>query len=149
MPVSDTATAGRSLFIALKTLMMLLVVIGILSWLNQDSMRLYCQQKYHSGCELPGLGELPAWRLGADITRSLGQGREAFVAALSGHEAAPEQRRTRLSNLRCQACRLWNCRRQWLRSRSSPEPVTRQDLWRRPTVLPCLAQRPSRPGPSR
>ncbi|WP_109513469.1 DUF459 domain-containing protein [Pseudomonas ovata] len=89
MPVSDTATAGRSLFIALKTLMMLLVVIGILSWLNQDSMRLYCQQKYHSGCELPGLGELPAWRLGADITRSLGQGREAFVAALSGHEAAP------------------------------------------------------------
>lgn len=86
MPASDVITAGRSLRGALKTLVMLLVVIGILSWLNQDSMRLYCQQKYHSGCELPGLGELPAWRLGADITRALGQGREAFVAGLSGRE---------------------------------------------------------------
>lgn len=89
MPVSDAITAGRSLRGAFKTLVMLLVVIGILSWLNQDSMRLYCQQKYHSGCELPGLGELPAWRLGADITRALGQGREAFVAGLSGNDAEP------------------------------------------------------------
>lgn len=89
MPVSDAITAGRSLRGAFKTLVMLLVVIGILSWLNQDSMRLYCQQKYHSGCELPGLGELPAWRLGADITRALGQGREAFVAELSGNDAEP------------------------------------------------------------
>ncbi|MBD8496226.1 DUF459 domain-containing protein [Pseudomonas syringae] len=89
MPVSDAITARHSLRGAFKTLVMLLVVIGILSWLNQDSMRLYCQQKYHSGCELPGLDELPAWRLGADITRALGQGREAFVAGLSGHQAAP------------------------------------------------------------
>ncbi|GAB7528545.1 DUF459 domain-containing protein [Pseudomonas sp. 3A(2025)] len=87
MPASDPITAGRSLRVALKTLVMLLVTIGILSWLNQDSMRLYCQQKYHSGCELPGLGELPAWRLGADITRALGQGREAFIAGLSSSDA--------------------------------------------------------------
>ena len=67
----------------MKTLLMLLVTMVILCWLNQDSMRLYCQQKYHRSCELPGLSENPAWRLGADITRALGQGRDAFVAELS------------------------------------------------------------------
>lgn len=66
----------------MKTLLMLLTTMIILCWLNQDSMRLYCQQKYHRSCELPGLGDNPAWRLGADITRAMGQGRDAFVAEL-------------------------------------------------------------------
>ncbi|MFG0466104.1 DUF459 domain-containing protein [Pseudomonas putida] len=83
MPVSESTTVGGSLRGALKTLLMLLVTMVILCWLNQDSMRLYCQQKYHRSCELPGLSENPAWRLGADITRALGQGRDAFVAELS------------------------------------------------------------------
>lgn len=69
----------------MKTLLMLLTTIVILCWLNQDSMRLYCQQKYHRSCELPGLSDNPAWRLGADITRAMGQGRDAFVAEIGKH----------------------------------------------------------------
>lgn len=85
MPVSESITVSSSLRGALKTLLMLLATIVILCWLNQDSMRLYCQQKYHRSCELPGLSDNPAWRLGADITRAMGHGRDAFVAEIGKH----------------------------------------------------------------
>lgn len=88
MPVSESITVGSSLRVALKTLLMLLATIVILCWLNQDSMRLYCQQKYHRSCELPGLSDNPAWRLGADITRAMGHGRDAFVAELGKQTSA-------------------------------------------------------------
>lgn len=74
----------RSQLIAAKTLVLLVVVMVILSWLNQNSMSLYCQQKYHSGCDLPLLTDNDVWRLGGDINRAMGEARDSFVASLEG-----------------------------------------------------------------
>lgn len=84
---------------AARVLYAMLLSSALLLWLNQDSVRQYCQQKYHDGCELPGLGQSTAWRTGAYLSEALGAARVAFVESLSGHgqvqavaeaEAAPQ-----------------------------------------------------------
>ncbi|MDE1167599.1 MAG: DUF459 domain-containing protein [Pseudomonas sp.] len=83
MQASDDPVLG-SLFTAIKVLLGMLVAALILTWLNQDSMRLYCQQKYHGGCAIPGLADSPAWALGGKLTLALADGRDAFLASLAG-----------------------------------------------------------------
>lgn len=67
---------------ALRALYAIVVTTALLFWLNQDSIKLYCQQKYHQGCEIPLLGQLPAWRYGAQLTLALEEGRDSFVERL-------------------------------------------------------------------
>lgn len=56
---------------AARGLYAIVVTTALLFWLNQDSIKLYCQQKYHQSCEIPLLGQLPAWRMGAQLTAML------------------------------------------------------------------------------
>ncbi|MGB9088510.1 MAG: DUF459 domain-containing protein, partial [Pseudomonas farsensis] len=72
---------------ALRALYAIVVTTLLLFWLNQDSIKLYCQQKYHQGCEIPLLGQLPAWRYGAQLTLALEEGRDSFLQRL---EVAPQ-----------------------------------------------------------
>lgn len=75
---------------AARTLYALVVATGLLLWLNQDSIGLYCQQKYHRSCELPWLGQSSTWRLGAGLTTALEQGRDSFLQSLHGQIAMAE-----------------------------------------------------------
>lgn len=84
MQASDIRQLFQVQMGAARTLYALVVATGLLFWLNQDSISLYCQQKYHDSCELPVLGQLPAWRLGAGLTTALEQGRDSFLDSLSG-----------------------------------------------------------------
>ncbi|WP_028695474.1 SGNH/GDSL hydrolase family protein [Pseudomonas cremoricolorata] len=88
MPVSD---APQSTFGVARTLYAMLVVSVLLCWLNQDSIKLYCQQKYHQSCEVPVLGGWSLWRLGADLSTALGEGRDSFLASLSDREQQADQ----------------------------------------------------------
>ncbi|QBF28687.1 DUF459 domain-containing protein [Pseudomonas tructae] len=71
---------------ALKALYAIVVTTLLLFWLNQDSISLYCQQKYHQSCELPVLGQSPAWRLGGNLTQNLGDTRDRFIDSLEQRE---------------------------------------------------------------
>ena len=73
---------------AARALYAIVVTTALLFWLNQDSIRLYCQQKYHQSCEIPLLGPLPAWRFGAQLTAALEQGRDSLIEQL---QAAQQQ----------------------------------------------------------
>ena len=99
MPVSEPSPLLRHQAGAARVLYAMLLSSALLLWLNQDSVRQYCQQKYHDGCELPGLGQSTAWRTGAYLSEALGAARVAFVESLSSHgqfqavaeaEAAPQ-----------------------------------------------------------
>ncbi|NER66668.1 DUF459 domain-containing protein, partial [Pseudomonas sp. MAFF212427] len=67
---------------AAKVLYAILVTTLLLFWLNQNSISLYCQQKYHQSCELPLIGQSPAWRLGGNLTQALGDARSTFIDSL-------------------------------------------------------------------
>ncbi|WP_295488699.1 DUF459 domain-containing protein [uncultured Pseudomonas sp.] len=89
MPVSDSRLFQVQIG-ALRTLYALLVTTVVLFWLNQDSIGLYCQQKYHRSCELPLLGQSSTWRLGAGLTAALEHGRDSFLDSLRGQIALAE-----------------------------------------------------------
>ncbi|WP_347902550.1 DUF459 domain-containing protein [Pseudomonas purpurea] len=84
MPVSNASPLSTNLSGALKVLYAILVISALLFWFNQDSIRLYCQQKYHDGCEIPGLAQNPQWRLGAQLNQTLADARSEIVARLEG-----------------------------------------------------------------
>ena len=75
----------------------LLLATLLLVWLNQQSIGLYCQQKYHQRCELPGVGQSSLWRLGGNLNQALTDARERFVDSLEEQlagapvEPAPEK----------------------------------------------------------
>jgi hypothetical protein len=88
MQVSSITVLARSQLVALKTFLLLLVAMLILSWINQSSISLYCQQKYHSRCELPILMDSSLWRLGDDLIRALGNAKASFVSSFEGSTMA-------------------------------------------------------------
>jgi len=73
---------------AAKVLYALLVMTFLLCWLDQNSISQYCQQRYHNDCEIPLLGQRPAWQFGAQLTQALEDARMAFVASLEGSGSA-------------------------------------------------------------
>lgn len=82
MPVSDIRQLFQTQLGAARVLYALVIATLLLCWLNQDSIKLYCQQKYHQGCELPVIGQSSAWRLGASLTLALEDARDSFVDSL-------------------------------------------------------------------
>ncbi|MCU7647927.1 SGNH/GDSL hydrolase family protein [Pseudomonas piscis] len=99
MPVSKPSPLSISLGSAAKVFYALLVTSLLLVWFNQQSIRLYCQQKYHESCEIPGLAQNPQWRFGAQLNQALENARVAFVDSFVGQaelnlvaevQAAPE-----------------------------------------------------------
>ncbi|UVK83695.1 DUF459 domain-containing protein [Pseudomonas sichuanensis] len=82
MQASDSKQLFQVQMGAARALYAIVVTTALLFWLNQDSIRLYCQQKYHQSCEIPLLGQLPAWRFGAQLTAALEQGRDSVIAQL-------------------------------------------------------------------
>ncbi|MEE1920794.1 SGNH family hydrolase [Pseudomonas sp. 148P] len=83
MPASDNHQLLRSQLGAARVVYALLVVGVLLAWLNQQSLALYCQQKYHQRCELPLLGESAAWRLGGNLNQAFVDARERFFDSLT------------------------------------------------------------------
>ncbi|MHA6192852.1 SGNH/GDSL hydrolase family protein [Pseudomonas wadenswilerensis] len=83
MPASDNRQLLRSQLGAARVVYALLVVGVLLAWLNQQSLALYCQQKYHQRCELPLLGESAAWRLGGSLNQAFVDARERFFDSLT------------------------------------------------------------------
>ncbi|MBC3436914.1 DUF459 domain-containing protein [Pseudomonas sp. BW16M2] len=67
---------------AARGLYAIVVTTALLFWLNQDSIKLYCQQKYHQSCEIPLLGQMPAWRAGAQLTAMLEAQRDDLLEQL-------------------------------------------------------------------
>ena len=67
---------------AVRALYAMVIATLLLCWLNQDSIKLYCQQKYHQACEVPVIGQSSAWRLGAGLTLALEAARDSFVDSL-------------------------------------------------------------------
>lgn len=67
---------------AARGLYAIVVTTALLFWLNQDSIKLYCQQKYHQSCEIPLLGQMPAWRMGAQLTAMLEAQRDGLLEQL-------------------------------------------------------------------
>lgn len=84
MPVSDNRQLLRTQLMALRVLYALLFCTLLLGWLNQQSLSLYCQQRYHQSCELPLLGERSWWRLGGNLNQALVDARERFFDSLNG-----------------------------------------------------------------
>lgn len=82
MPVSDIRQLFQAQLGVARVLYALVIATLLLCWLNQDSIKLYCQQKYHQGCELPVIGQSSAWRLGASLTLALEDARDSFVDSL-------------------------------------------------------------------
>lgn len=75
---------------AARALYAIVVTTALLFWLNQDSIKLYCQQKYHESCEIPLLGQMPAWRFGAQLTLALEEQRDRLLDALQPAEQVVE-----------------------------------------------------------
>ena len=73
---------------AAKVLYAFVVMAFLLCWLDQTSISQYCQQRYHNDCEIPLVGQRPAWQFGAQLTQALEDGRAAFVASLDGAESS-------------------------------------------------------------
>ncbi|MEA3237505.1 DUF459 domain-containing protein [Pseudomonas mosselii] len=71
MQASDSKQLFQVQMGAARGLYAIVVTTALLFWLNQDSIKLYCQQKYHQSCEIPLLGQMPAWRMGAQLTAML------------------------------------------------------------------------------
>lgn len=87
----QASNAGRLLSSQLgaaKAFYAIVITTLLLFWLNQDSISLYCQQKYHQSCELPVLGQSPAWRLGGNLTHALGDARDSFIDSLGKRSEA-------------------------------------------------------------
>ena len=82
MPASENRPLPATLLDAARVLFALLVTVVVLFWLNQQSIRLYCQQQYHQSCELPLLGQSSLWRLGGNLTQALGDARQRFFDSL-------------------------------------------------------------------
>ncbi|MEG0860983.1 MAG: SGNH family hydrolase [Pseudomonas sp.] len=91
MQAFDSGQLLRVQLDAAKAFYAIVLTTALLFWLNQDSISLYCQQKYHQSCELPVLGQSPAWRLGGDLTQALGAARDSFVASLEQSHTAVAQ----------------------------------------------------------
>ncbi|KTC32702.1 GDSL family lipase [Pseudomonas sp. ABAC61] len=87
MPVSNRSPLSVSLGSAAKVLYALVATSLLLVWFNQQSIRLYCQQKYHEACEIPGVSQNPQWRFGAQLNQALENARVAFVDSFA---AQPE-----------------------------------------------------------
>lgn len=83
MPVSNRSPLSVSLGSAAKVFYALVVTSLLLVWFNQQSIRLYCQQKYHDDCEIPGLSQNPQWRFGAQLNQALENARVAFVGSFA------------------------------------------------------------------
>lgn len=83
MPVSNRSPLSVSFGSAAKVLYALVVTSLLLVWFNQQSIRLYCQQKYHDDCEIPGLSQNPQWRFGAQLNQALENARVAFVGSFA------------------------------------------------------------------
>lgn len=83
MPVSSASKLFETQVGAAKVLYAIVVTTLLLFWFNQDSIRLYCEQKYHQGCELPLLGQSAAWRMGSNLTQALGSARDSFIESLT------------------------------------------------------------------
>lgn len=96
MPVSDAKSLLRVQLGAARALYAIVVCTAILFWLNQDSIKLYCQQKYHQSCEIPVVGQWSAWRLGANLTLALGDARDSFVDSLARQAQVAEAPDTRV-----------------------------------------------------
>ncbi|WP_342624089.1 SGNH family hydrolase [Pseudomonas alkylphenolica] len=88
MQASNSAQLLRVQMDAAKAFYAIVLATVLLFWLNQDSISLYCQQKYHQSCELPVLGQSPAWRLGGNLTQALGAARDSFVDSLAQSRTA-------------------------------------------------------------
>ncbi|MCE0916600.1 MULTISPECIES: SGNH/GDSL hydrolase family protein [unclassified Pseudomonas] len=82
MQASDSKQLFQVQMGAARGLYAIVVTTALLFWLNQDSIKLYCQQKYHQSCEIPLLGQLPAWRLGAQLTAMLEAQRDDLLEQL-------------------------------------------------------------------
>ncbi|OUM31269.1 GDSL family lipase [Pseudomonas sp. 1239] len=82
MQASSTGQLFKTQMGAAKVLYAILVTTLLLFWLNQNSISLYCQQKYHQSCELPWVGQSQAWRLGGNLTQALGDARSSFIDSL-------------------------------------------------------------------
>lgn len=82
MPGSEDRPLSATLLDAARVLCALLVTAVVLFWLNQQSIRLYCQQQYHQSCELPALSQHALWRLGGNLTQALGDARQRFFDSL-------------------------------------------------------------------
>ncbi|WP_043301434.1 SGNH/GDSL hydrolase family protein [Pseudomonas sp. M47T1] len=85
MPASNGVArhvVARQFIKAWQVTLGLLVAALILLWLNQTSVRLYCQQKYHADCSVPGLNDNAAWDFGAQLTNAMDDARTAFLARL-------------------------------------------------------------------
>ncbi len=97
MQVSETRHLFHTQLGAARVLYALLLTTLLLVWLNQQSIGLYCQQKYHQTCELPGVGQSSLWRLGGNLSQALADARERFVDSLEEQlagapvEPAPEK----------------------------------------------------------
>ncbi|PNG33370.1 GDSL family lipase [Pseudomonas protegens] len=83
MPVSNRSPLSVSLGSAAKVFYALVVTSLLLVWFNQQSIRLYCQQKYHDDCEIPVLSQNPQWRFGAQLNQALENARVAFVGSFA------------------------------------------------------------------
>lgn len=83
MPVSNRSPLSVSFGSAAKVFYVLVVTSLLLVWFNQQSIRLYCQQKYHDDCEIPGLSQNPQWRFGAQLNQALENARVAFVGSFA------------------------------------------------------------------
>ncbi|WP_095159359.1 SGNH family hydrolase [Pseudomonas sp. Irchel 3E13] len=82
MPASDIRHLFNTQLGAARVLYALLLTSVLLVWLNQQSIALYCQQKYHQSCELPGVGQSTLWRLGGNLNQAFADARERFVDSL-------------------------------------------------------------------
>lgn len=97
MQVSETRHLFHTQLGAARVLYALLLTTLLLVWLNQQSIGLYCQQKYHQRCELPDVGQSSLWRLGGNLNQALTDARERFVDSLDEQlatapvEPAPEK----------------------------------------------------------
>ncbi|AMK33130.1 DUF459 domain-containing protein [Pseudomonas mosselii] len=79
MQASDSKQLFQVQMGAARGLYAIVVTTALLFWLNQDSIKLYCQQKYHQSCEIPLLGQMPAWRMGAQLTAMLEAQRDGLL----------------------------------------------------------------------
>ncbi|WP_259370204.1 DUF459 domain-containing protein [Pseudomonas mosselii] len=82
MQASDSKQLFQVQMGAARGLYAIVVTTALLFWLNQDSIKLYCQQKYHQSCEMPLLGQMPAWRMGAQLTAMLEAQRDDLLEQL-------------------------------------------------------------------
>ncbi|WP_225933331.1 SGNH/GDSL hydrolase family protein [Pseudomonas peradeniyensis] len=82
MQASDSKQLFQVQMGAARGLYAIVVTTALLFWLNQDSIKLYCQQKYHQSCEIPLLGQMPAWRMGAQLTAMLEAQRDGLLEQL-------------------------------------------------------------------